>query len=451
VISRLLSESVLELSLRSRWRQALFLLALALPALLFLYKTARIALAAQLGEFSNPAVLRRATTLDPANPKLHHRLGLIYAYSVEEINLAESLRHLRRATELQPHGARCWLDLAAVCESSGDAACAHAALAHALELRPRSPHFRWVAANVYLRLNRSEAAWPQFQRLLELSPGHAGTTFQLCLRASGDPQLVLEKVLPASPDPKLKLAYVNFLSTHGEVDFADRLWAETVTVGSSLRFPFSLAQPYLHRLLELGRIRQAVSVWRDLERLGVIQRPAAEDRANLVFNGDFEQPPLNAGFDWRFRELPYVSTDFSNPAAQRGANCLRVDFTVKRNDDYVPVYQLVPLSANQTYLLTAHVRSSEITSDSGPRLRVHDAACPMCLDVSSDVTVGTTPWHPVSLTFTTGPQTQLVQLSVWRPRSRSFPTEIAGSFWLDAVSLRPVVPPAEIAPANANP
>jgi len=29
----------------------------------------------------------------------------------------------------------------------------------------------------------------------------------------------------------------------------------------------------------------------------------------------------------------------------------------------------------------------------------------------------------------------VVRLSLWRPRGRAFPTEISGSFWLDAVSL----------------
>ena len=40
-----------------------------------------------------------------------------------------------------------------------------------------------------------------------------------------------------------------------------------------------------------------------------------------------------------------------------------------------------------------------------------------------------------SASFTTGPQTRRLKLSVWRPHSRTFPTEITGHFWLDAICL----------------
>src|SRR5208283_5403688 len=99
-------------------------------------------------------------------------------------------------------------------------------------------------------------------------------------------------------------------------------------------------------------------------------------------------------------------------------------------------YQIIPVAPNQAYALAAYVRSSDITSDSGPRLRVTDPACPRCLDASTDTTLASTPWRQVTLRFTAGAQTQAVRVSVWRARSRSFPMEISGSFWLDSVSVR---------------
>ena len=65
-------------------------------------------------------------------------------------------------------------------------------------------------------------------------------------------------------------------------------------------FPFSSAQPYLERLIDRGRIDEAVKVWQDLERLAIVHRPQSDEKDNLIFNGDFEQFPLNAGFDWRW-------------------------------------------------------------------------------------------------------------------------------------------------------
>jgi hypothetical protein len=191
-------------------------------------------------------------------------------------------------------------------------------------------------------------------------------------------------------------------------------------------------------LLELGRAEEAQGAWRDLEKLGVISKPATDEGGNFVYNGDFEQTPLTMGLDWRDRVGPYIALDFSDEAAYTGKRCLRIDFTVSRNEEYLPVYQLIPVSPNQAYLLTAYVRSQDITSDSGPRLQVLDTVHPRGPHVVSETTVGTTPWHQISLKFCTGPDTKLVQVSVLRLRGRTFPTEITGSFWLDTVVLKPL-------------
>jgi hypothetical protein len=116
---------------------------------------------------------------------------------------------------------------------------------------------------------------------------------------------------------------------------------------------------------------------------------------------------------------------------------LRIDFTVSRNEAYQPLYQLVPVAANQAYTLTAYVRSQEITSDSGPRLQVVDPIHSNGPNAMSESTVGTTPWHPISLNFCTGPDTKLVQVSILRVLGRTYPTEISGSFWIDTVVLKP--------------
>ena len=113
-----------------------------------------------------------------------------------------------------------------------------------------------------------------------------------------------------------------------------------------------------------------------------------------------------------------------------------MDFTVPNNAEYEPIYQIVPVQPNYRYELTAYVRSDDISSESGPRLRVLDPECPSCLSGESAASVGTTAWHQVSLVVTTGAKTRALRISVWRPRARSFPMDIQGRFWLTAVSLR---------------
>jgi len=295
-----------------------------------------------------------------------------------------------------------------------------------------TPQLHWVAGNTLLRAGERDAALAEFRRLLELDPTFAAATWA-SLQTVQKPDPIFQKVLADSANEQLKVGYVSFLSDQGDNDTAYRIWQ--LVVADSRPFPFSSAAPYLERLIALGRIEEAVNVWQDLERLGIIKRNEADEKANLIFNGDFEQSPLNAGFDWRTSPRTYLAVDFSAPGAYHGAHCLRVDFTVSRNDEYEPAYQIVPVLPHHTYRLQAYIRSEDITSDTGPCLRVSDTQPAGFPDAISDTTVGTTPWHPLRLTFSTGPQTRAVRLSFWRPRSRVFPMEISGTCWLDAVSL----------------
>lgn len=428
-----------EFDLQPSWRRWIFFLVVLIGALFLGGEAVRAAYISILAESTEADPLRRATVLDPSDPELHHRLGMVLFDSPSDADRAEGFKQLQRATELNPYSARYWSDLAWVCELDGDTACATQGADRAVKLSPMMPQMRWAAANTLLRAGQNDAALAQFRRLLELDPAYAPATFHLCLGSLGDPQLILQKVVPEGKDPLLKLAYLNILSRSemdGADDLARQVWAKTVEVGTP--FPLSAATPYIEHLLQFGMVQEARSAWQDLVKLGVITSSGGAQDGNLVFNGDFEQVPLNTGFDWRSRDVPYLAIDFSDPAAHTGKACLRIDFTVSRNEEYQPLYQIVSVAANQAYTLTAFVRSQDITSDSGPRLQVEDPIHPSNgPNAMSESTVGTTPWHQISLNFCTGPYTKLVQLSVLRVRGRTYPTEITGSFWLDTVDIKP--------------
>ncbi len=438
--SRMMRFRTLELALQPRWRSWVLLLLVGVGTVFLGGEALRAAFVAMLGESAEEGTLQKAVALDPANPELHHRLGMVLSDSLEEADRIEGVKHLRRATELNPFAARYWSDLAGACELAGDTACATRGVAQAVKLSPMTPQLHWAAANTLLRARQGDAAMAEFRRLLELDPAYGPATFHVCLVSLGDPQLIWERVLPPGKDPSLKIAYIDFLDANGRAELAHRVWVQTVEAG--IPFPLPLAKPYLEHALELGRVEEVQGAWRDLEKLGII--PEGDGAGSFVYNGDFEHTPLDAGLDWRDRVGPYVALDYADEASYTGKRCLRIDFTVSRNQEYLPVYQLVPLPPNQAYLLTAYVRSQDITSDSGPRLQVLDTD-PRGPQVMSETTVGTTPWHQVSLKFCTGPGTKLVQLSVIRVRARTYPAEITGSFWLDTVVLKALGPASESA------
>jgi tetratricopeptide (TPR) repeat protein len=416
----------LEISLRGQARALLFVLTVACLGLFLGVETL---LAGSAGLLTTPQKVRWVLAHDPGNPGLEYRLGRIY----EDADPGEGLRHLRYAAELSPHNQRYRYHLAVACESRGDMACADQAWVLLAELSPRVPLYHWHAGESYLRANRLNDSLAQFSRLLDLDAQY-GPKAWFTLRSVLGPDVIFQKTVANHPGAELKVAYIDFLSRQGDDNTAYRIWRSVEPHLYSV--PFRPVQPYLERLISGDRIDEAESVWRDLQRMGTVTAAGGMKDEDLIFNGDFEQTPLNAGFDWRKSDqTTYLAIDFAAPGAHRGARCLRVDFTVNRNEAYEPAYQIVPILPNHTYRLEAYVRSEDITSDTGPYLRVSDPQHLSFADAMSETTVGTTPWHSLQLGFSTGPEAQSVRLSIWRPRGRTFPMGISGSFWVDSVSL----------------
>lgn len=444
----------------TRGGRVLFVVVVGLLAILPAFEATRLAIALTLGTSTDPATLQHALVLDPANAEIEHRLGMVLFYSDSSPDRAAALVHLRRATELSSHEALYWADLASACETLHDAHCADDAVVRALQASPMTPRLYWSAANYDLRAGRQDDAFGNFRHLLELDPAYADATFRICLHMLGTPGLIEQGILTTNRNPHVSMAFVNLVSSLGDDDSAYAEWRRLASAdytdhaegtGSPADCAsLSLAEvgPYLDHLIDSGREPEAVAVWSDLERLEVVAAPDNVSRDNdrpstyaaresqIVFNGGFESKPLNTGLDWRYNPEPFVSVLLSN-VAHSGSHALRIEFTGDRNQEYEPIFEIVPVEPGGSYALSAFVRSQSITSDTGPRLRVRDFDCgsATCLDTSSADATSTTPWHATSLDFTAGPQTHFVRLSIWRPRSRGYPSEISGVFWVDDVSI----------------
>jgi len=392
---------------------------------------ARIGLAAAWGESLRLPALRRAVALDRSNPELHFQLGTAYLWA-EGGNPPAAAGELLEATRLNPNVAEYWSALGKACYAAGQERCSDQAFERATGLSPAKPRFAWEAALHYTVTHRPQAAWPHLLRLLRLQPERASQVFDLLLRTGTDPEPVWRQVASAA-GPEVSLSYLSFLVAHSRLAAAEKFWGELSSARGGL--PLASASSYVEQLLRGGHYRAAAQVWARLQDARAV---GGNPAASLLFNGGFERTPLEAGFDWHVQPQTYLTVDFGDPGAHSGARALRLEFTVPDNPDYEPAYQFVPVTPGQTYVLSAQVRSENITSDSGPRLRVQDPQCPACLSLASAGTVGTQAWHAVELEFTAPAAAEVIRVSVWRPRSRSFPMAISGRVWVDDVSLRPL-------------
>lgn len=425
----------IRLPLTSAWAVATFVALVLLCAGVLMIAAVRIAGSQALAASMKGANLRRAMWLWPANPEVYYRLGMLGQNSTDARDSAETVAQLRRATELGPMWARYWGLLGWACESAGDTHCADEAMLRIRKLAPMDTEAVSLVANYYLVSDRPALALEQFRHLLRIDPSRDKDVFRICQSAGYPEPQLREQFIEAGAD--VALDYFSYLVQHGRMDSARALWTALVERAGKHQFTFTAVAVarLADTLLALGLGEDAQTVRLDMAKLKVFDELQVAD-GNLVFNGDFEHRPSNDGFDWRRSESPYPIVDFAAGSAYSGKGCLRANFTVGTNEEYLLAYQFLPLEPNSRYRLSAYVRSDSITSDSGPRLRISDPACPECLNAMSHTTVGTTPWHEISVDLSTGPKTRLGRLELFRPAGRFFPKDITGTFWLDHITLK---------------
>ena len=437
---RQLPNYVREWSLRP-WAYAfLFVAPIVVLSVVLSWQTFRVARAIyQLDSISIPDLMK-SLQQDPGNADLAHRLGSTYSTDPSEANIPEAVKYLRQAAESNPRRWDYWTDLGIACDQGGDTACSDAAFERAAAINPKTPAILWTLGNHYLLTDRPEKSFPVFRRLIILEPQYLESTLRLCFTATRDPQAIYEKVIPSGPDAFARFSFLRFLCSAADYESAMKIWAQ-MYAGPDPAPKVSLVKPFLDFLINHNQIDAAETVWGELQRNGVIPPNPAPDAANVLYNSRFEWDPLNTGFDWSVTNSSDLEIDLADPAGRGGGKCLRIEFLVGRNADYDLVDQMVRVLPSTRYRLSASVRSSSLTSDSGPRLRAVEMGCANCPVRTSDPTLGSTRWHTVDLEFVTLPQTKAVRVSFWRPRQQAISRDITGTVWLDDLTLHVVPPP----------
>lgn len=431
------SSHTYQCSLRPWWRATFFLIPIIAGSLGLAYETIRVARVTSAVDTFSIAEVQKALRQDPDNPDLIHWLGMVYTDNPTEINFPEAVKYLRQAVRLNPRRWDFWSSLGTTCDFVADTACSDEAFERAQVLNPMTPALQWTLGNHYLLTNREEKAFPHFRRLLEMDPQYLEATYRLCLRATRDPQAMYTEVVPQGKDASARFAFLVFLTSTSDYESAMRIWGQMIS-GPDRSPSLSLVKPFLDFLIDHNQIQDAATVWTDLQHAGAVPKSSHMQPGNLLYGGSLEGPPLNTGFGWRINGSPDLEYDFSAPSAHEGAKCLRINFAVGQNADYDLLDQIVIIQPKTRYQLTANVRSDNLSSDSGPRLRVVEMGCVNCDARTSDPTVGTTSWHPIEVEFMTQPQTQAVRISFWRPQEQRFSGDITGTVWLDDLTLRSV-------------
>ncbi|HYX69697.1 MAG TPA: hypothetical protein VE825_11230 [Terriglobales bacterium] len=367
--------------------------------------------------------LQEASRLEPGNATYADLLGRRSFYAEQDVK--GSIGEFEEATSLNPGMAQYWTDLALAYSAAGQTGHEREAVQRALVADPSSPEVAWDAANFYFALGDSSAALAQLRIVFQYQSWSALDGMQLAWRATHDPGLILREALP--DDPESRLAFLKFLLEQNEPAAAAQVWAQVVAEGRP--FDPKLAYPYVQYLLTQKEVSAAQDVWKQLAAVDPSFAPYLPS-LGLMVNSDFELDIVNAGFDWRYQQVPHVSLAIDASEARTGKRALSINFDGGPVGD-IGFWQLVPVRPGATYELTAYSQAQEWSGTGGLRLAVEDAFDHTPCG-ASELLATTAGWRATTLTFTAGPQTTLVMVKLVRDPAGGV---LTGRFWLDDVSL----------------
>jgi tetratricopeptide (TPR) repeat protein len=319
----------------SRITLLLMLGVLAVAALLSL----RLAIADRAFRQGTPASVARALALLPGNTAYLAFRALQLEYDNEDPRPL-----LEQAARLNPLASAPRIRLGLAAETRGDAATAERWLLEAARV-DRQFEPRWTLANFYFRQGKRDAFWQWMRAALEHSYGDRYPPFELCWRAAGSPEQILQRAIPDNRD--VMAAYLRYLmGKHHEAvgPAALRLAAMRAPADADL------LDAACDLLIEAGNRADAVTLWRQV-------RP---DSQGLLANGDFPRPPVHHGFDWRVTEQPGVQHALLNTGPGH-----RIELSGKQAEACELLRHYVVLEPGKAYRLGWEMRTRNVTTPTG--------------------------------------------------------------------------------------
>jgi len=410
------------LSLEDPWKRAVALVAASLLIFVYGFWCVQEWRAQRYSRSNDPAQIQKSAQLEPGNADYLHLLGLQQLFI--EQDAAAATNAFQQAIALNPADARYWLSLATAAQQTGNVTLQRHAIDQAAAVDPTTPTTAWDVGNFYLYAGDVHAALRSFRVVLASSPWQWDTTLNMCWRMTKDADLILREGVP--PIPGVYYDFIQILQSKQEYAEAAKVWDALLALHQPV--DAAAALPYIDGLLARNDVGEAERAWRQL----VVAIPALGryiEPDNLLVNGSFDEPLLNAGFDWRFPTSGRFATGLDSSQMHGGSRSLMVRFAGEPAGEIVD--QLVPVDPGTEYRLAAFVRTEEIYTADSPRLIVEDAANGNRLLVTAEE-VGTSSWHEVAGSFKTLPATRLIRVKLAQSAATA---HIRGSLWIDDVRL----------------
>jgi len=422
----------MNIPLPNRRSRVLLLVLSGALALLISFLAVRNALAAHFLGLDTRGGYEGAVRFEPNNPRNWYLLGRSYLYDLEQPDPVKALSALRKAVELDPYSAEAMLDLAIAYDSEGDPTQARAALVSAQRVYPLSADVSWSFGNFLLRQGDQDAAFAQFYKTLQLDPKRAAEAFSRSLQLQPDAKMVLDKVIPPSPETYLPILHM--LSDAYQMEEAQQVWNKLVELNSKV--PLRDVVVFFDALIHQRQGVEAAKLWP--QATAMMENPPPPDPSgSLIWDGGFESGSAGGGFRWQFTPVTRnVQISFDQSEKHSGEQSLRLLFNGRENVNFEDVCHPFIAEPGKQYLLTGWIKTESLTSSEGVRLQVSTFGKSVTAVQSNEIH-GTQPWTQITLPWTS-PANDLFNTVCLRRKMSDMPgSDIQGAAWLDDVTLVP--------------
>lgn len=363
----------------------------------------------ELARLDTADSLRSAIRLEPDAWKYSMRLAAL--------DDAHGQQLLQNVVDLDPYNAEADVELSLRVEAEGNYSQAEKLLQNAFAI-DHTFLPRWSLANFYFRRDNMPAFWNWARMAAAIPSDQTEPLFELCWRASSDPQEIARNIL--NNRPELIGQYLNFLLDKNQLpaaaEIADRL-SRFGNPATDDPLEFSV----IDRLIAAGDGSTAKALWNALiERHWVI---ADQTEPN---NPKFARNPLPVGFDWSLNSNSGMRSWLSDSG-------LNTDFSGRQPEECKIAQQDLVLSPGN-YVLEYAYRTEGIGPETGLKwqITVPNSETPLAesLDLSSESL------DNAKFAFTVSPGTPMSLLRLHYQRNLGTP-RIAGTVTIYSVQIRP--------------
>ena len=338
----------------------------------------------------------------------------------------DALRWLDAAVRSNPADGRSYALIAQLRETAGDLPGAEAAMRAATDAAPRRTDVQEDAGAFWVRRGNIERALQHFDVALAFAGESRARLFPVLLNIADADQLrpafgpLLARPVRWWPE------FFGYASSNAaRIDTVRALHAMQVDGPNELT-PDAL-RAYLRRLQREGLWLESYIAW--LNSLG---RGPLGTVGNL-FNGSFELPMSNLGFDWIVDSTPQVQLTVASTYGATGGKALRVSFAGPRVQ-YRHLRQHLLLGPGP-YMVQGRARPDGLQTPYGLQWAIY------CLDgkeplATSERFVGSDQWRRFSFNFTVPERdcpVQVMQLELAGRVALDF--EAKGAVWFDDLSI----------------